>query len=66
MRLIDEVHIKYPFYGSRRIRDWLEDQGLKSQPQTDTALNAPICLRLPNITDYLTIEGNLLLRLLEG
>ena len=29
MRLIDEVHTKYPFYGSRRIRDWLEDQGLK-------------------------------------
>lgn len=27
MRLIDEGHLKYPFYGSRRIRDWLEDQG---------------------------------------
>lgn len=29
MRKIDEIHIKYPFYGSRRIRDSLEDQGLR-------------------------------------
>ena len=27
MRLIDRCHLQYPFYGSRRIRDWLEDQG---------------------------------------
>jgi putative transposase len=27
MGLIDRCHLKYPFYGSRRIRDWLEDQG---------------------------------------
>jgi putative transposase len=27
MRLIDRCHLKYPFYGSRRIRDWLEDHG---------------------------------------
>jgi len=27
MRLIDEIHLKYPFYGSRRIRDELEDRG---------------------------------------
>ena len=27
MRVIDEVHLQYPFYGSRRIRDWLEDRG---------------------------------------
>jgi len=27
MRLIDEYHLKHPYYGSRRIRDWLEDQG---------------------------------------
>ncbi len=27
MTLIDRCHLKYPFYGSRRIRDWLEDQG---------------------------------------
>ncbi|MFQ5640554.1 MAG: IS3 family transposase [bacterium] len=25
MRQLDEVHLKYPFYGSRRIRDWFED-----------------------------------------
>ncbi len=27
MRLIDEAHLQRPFYGSRRIRDWLEDRG---------------------------------------
>ncbi len=27
MQQIDEVHLKYPFYGSRRIRDWLENDG---------------------------------------
>jgi putative transposase len=27
MRLIDEVHLLYPFYGSRRIRDELETRG---------------------------------------
>jgi putative transposase len=27
MRLIDEVHLQYPFYGSRRMRDELEDRG---------------------------------------
>jgi putative transposase len=27
MSLIDRCHLKYPFYGSRRISDWLEDRG---------------------------------------
>lgn len=27
MRLIDQIHMKWPFYGSRRIRDALEDDG---------------------------------------
>ena len=27
MRLIDQCHLEKPFYGSRRIRDWLEDRG---------------------------------------
>jgi len=27
MQHIDKIHLKRPFYGSRRIRDWLEDQG---------------------------------------
>lgn len=27
MRLIDEIHLRLPFYGSRRIRDELEDSG---------------------------------------
>jgi len=27
MTLIDRCHLKYPFYGTRRIRDWLDDQG---------------------------------------
>ncbi len=28
MRQIDEIHTQRPFYGSRRIRDWFEDQGI--------------------------------------
>jgi putative transposase len=27
MRRIDEMHLQRPFYGSRRIRDWLRDEG---------------------------------------
>ncbi len=27
MRLIDEIHLQYPFYGSRRVRNELEDLG---------------------------------------
>jgi putative transposase len=27
MRLIDRCHLEHPYYGSRRIRDWLEDEG---------------------------------------
>ena len=29
MRLIDEIHLKYPFYGSRKVRDELKDRGFK-------------------------------------
>jgi putative transposase len=28
MRRIDEMYLKRPFYGSRRIRDWLQDEGI--------------------------------------
>jgi putative transposase len=27
MRRINEMHLKRPFYGSRRIRGWLQDEG---------------------------------------
>ena len=27
MALIDRSHLEHPYYGSRRIRDWLEDEG---------------------------------------
>ena len=27
MRHIDEMYLKRPFYGSRRMRDWLQDEG---------------------------------------
>jgi putative transposase len=27
MRLLDELHMKYPFMGSRRLRDELRDRG---------------------------------------
>lgn len=29
MRLIDRCHLEHPFYGSRRIRDWLGDEGYR-------------------------------------
>lgn len=29
MRLIDQCHIDLPFYGSRRVRTWLDDEGFK-------------------------------------
>jgi putative transposase len=29
MRAIDEIHLKYPFYGSRRIKNELKDRGFK-------------------------------------
>lgn len=29
MRRIDEMYLKRPFYGSRRMRDWLEDEGIR-------------------------------------
>ena len=29
MALIDRCHLKHPFYGIRRIRDWLEDHGYR-------------------------------------
>ena len=28
MRCIDEMYLKRPFYGSRRMRDWLQDEGI--------------------------------------
>ena len=28
MKLIDRYHLKHPYFGSRRIRDWLADEGL--------------------------------------
>ena len=29
MALIDRCHLEHPYYGSRRIRDWLEDEGYR-------------------------------------
>jgi putative transposase len=29
MRLIDRCHLEHPYYGSRRIQDWLEDEGYR-------------------------------------
>ena len=29
MRQIDRCHLEHPYYGSRRIRDWLEDEGYR-------------------------------------
>ena len=29
MRLLDEAHLQFPFYGSRRLSDWLGERGVK-------------------------------------
>ncbi len=34
MRTLDECHLQRPFYGSRRLRDWLEDLGFVISRQT--------------------------------
>lgn len=39
MRLIDECHLQHPYYGSRRVRDWLEDNH-------DRVVNRKRCQRL--------------------
>ena len=39
MRLIDRCHMELPFYGSRRIRGWLKDEGIRSTA-SGTASNA--------------------------
>ena len=41
MRLIDEIHLELPFYGSRRIRDELETRGHPDQSQARPASDAP-------------------------
>jgi len=33
MRRIDEMHLKRPFYGSRRLADWLRDLGYEVNPK---------------------------------
>ena len=35
MRRIDEHFLKHPYKGSRRMTEWLEEEGYLSQPQTD-------------------------------
>ena len=30
MRRLDEAHLQYPFYGSRRLSDWLGERGVKA------------------------------------
>ena len=32
MRLLDEAHLRYPFYGSRRLSDWLGGVGAQRSP----------------------------------
>ena len=40
MRLIDEIHLQLPFYGSRRMRDELEERGHMREPQVGPAPDA--------------------------
>ena len=40
MRLLDEAHLQFPFYGSRRLSDWLGERGVEGQPQAGAASDA--------------------------
>ena len=40
MALIDHCHLRHPYYGSRRIRGWLEDQGDPVKRRRGTASDA--------------------------
>ena len=40
MRLLDAAHLQSPFYGSRRLSDWLGERG-EGQPQAGAAADAP-------------------------
>ena len=40
MRRIDEQYLKTPFYGSRRMTVWLTRRGVRSEPQTCSAIDA--------------------------
>ena len=42
MRRIDEMHMKRPFYGSRRIRDWLREESYNINRKRVQRLLAPI------------------------
>ena len=56
MALIDRCHLKHPFYGSRRIRDWLEDQGHQEAADQEEAVDGvdapPEALRGPDVGDH--------------
>ncbi len=40
-RRIDQIHLARPFLGSRRIQDQLDREGVRVNPQEDSALDAP-------------------------
>ena len=40
MRLTDEIHLQYPFYGSRRLRNELEDRGHRVNRKRVSAADA--------------------------
>ena len=40
MSLIDEEFLSHPFYGSRKMKDYLNLRGFPDKPQTDPTLDA--------------------------
>ena len=44
MRLLDEAHLQFPFYGSRRLSDWLGERGVKAnRKRARVTRSIPIC-----------------------
>jgi len=54
MREIDELHLLYPFFGSRQLTRWLRRQGEVINPQARATVDAPLGLetiyRKPNLS----------------
>ena len=68
MRLLDEIHLERPFYGSRRLRDELETQGTPVNRKRVQRLVRQMGLRAlyPKPPVPIICETTSLLRLVSG
>ena len=50
MRQLDELHLKYPAYGSRRLRVMLQRQGYPVNRRTGSTLTKATCATTEHLT----------------